>query len=91
MDRQKPLKPQAQAGIPPHIAAGLKEPTQYCDCKAKNVATKIASFVQVTGGDYAINNGIFLCDACAAELAAIDPDVTIRPLREEERKWEVLA
>ena len=87
--QSKALKPQAQAGLPPHILAGMKEPTQYCDCKAKNVATKIGWFVQTTGGNYDINNAIFLCDACAEELAAIDPDVTIRPL--QERKWEVLA
>jgi hypothetical protein len=85
-----PPKPGAQPGVPPHIAAGLKEPQQFCECKAP--ATAIGFFKSVTGGDYEIQNGCFLCDQCAQELAAIDPDVEVRPLRPEpERVWEVLA
>jgi hypothetical protein len=85
-----PPKPGAIPGMPPHIAAGLKEPMQLCDCKAR--ATAVGWFRSVTGGDYPIQNACFLCDACAAELAAIDPLVEVRPLRAEpERPWEVLT
>lgn len=78
-----------RAGIPPHINAGLKENHVDCDCGAK--ATKTGWFVSITGGQYPINNAVFLCDRCADELAAIDPGVTIRPLREEHYPHEVLA
>ncbi len=86
----QPRKPREQAGLPPHINAGLKEAQQFCDCGAP--ATKTGWFVSVTGGGYDINNALFLCDACAVELAEIDKDVEIKPLHAEaERKWEVLG
>ena len=85
-----PRPPLEQAGIPPHIGAGLKEKTQLCDCGKP--ATCTGWFVSVTGGAYEINNAMFLCGACAQELVAMDPGVSIRPLRPEpERKWEALV
>jgi hypothetical protein len=85
-----PPKPGAIPGVPPHIEAGLKAVTQQCDCGKPASCT--GWFVSVTGAAYAIQNACFLCDACAAELAAIDPDVEVRPLRAQpERAWEVLA
>ena len=73
--------------MPPHIEAGRKAAKVRCDCGA--LATCIGQFVSVTGGDYEINNAMFLCDACAQELAAMDPGVSIRPLRPEPvRQWE---
>lgn len=85
-----PRPPMEQAGMPPHIEAGLKAAKVLCECKRP--ATCTGWFVSVTGGDYEINNAVFLCDACAQELVAMDHGVTIRPLRPEpERKWEAVA
>lgn len=80
-------RPDGKPGVPPHIAAGLKEPVQKCDCDA--VATQIGWFESITGANYPIHNGVFLCDACAAQLKADDPAVTFEALRKEPA-WAVL-